>query len=246
MTDFPTRFDTPEDAYRGFFRADSAQNAPAWAAVMSYPHVRVSATGQTPWFDTAEEYAARADWTSRIATGWVRSEGVPPVRLHESANKVHLIGGWTRYNANDEPILANRVTYLLTKPGDSWGIQARFGVDSFGGDEEGGAAAATATVQRFAEARQAGDFDACAQMVRLPLILVGVGEVRRVETAAELGALLGGNERQGAVQEIRVVQKGSTGAVVAVARDGGSAVMVLGKQDEDWQIAGISRIPGPG
>ena len=98
---------------------------------MSYPHTRVSATGQSPYYDTPEDYAARASWKDRVATGWVRSVGVDPVRIHESADKVHLAGGWTRYNVQDEPILRNRVTYIFTRIEGSWGIQARFGTDSF-------------------------------------------------------------------------------------------------------------------
>ncbi len=246
MSDFPTRFDTPEAAYRGFFRADSAQNAPAWAAVMCYPHVRVSAAGRTPWYDTAEDYAARADWTARIATGWVRSEGVEPQRLHESAGppwKVHLVGGWTRFNAADQPILSNRVTYILTKPGDSWGIQARFGVDSFGDDDPEAAAAATATVRRLADAHVAGDFATCAELVRLPLIVVGVGAVQRIATAPELTAHLKETAHLAAATDIRAVQVGHSGAVVATAREGGSAALILGKQEDGWKVAGISRIP---
>ena len=102
-------FEAPEDAYFEFFRADAAQDAEAWAAVMSYPHTRVSATGQSPYYNTPEDYAARASWKDRVATGWVRSVGVDPVRIHESADKVHLAGGWTRYNAQDEPSMRVRM-----------------------------------------------------------------------------------------------------------------------------------------
>ena len=92
MNEYKTHFDTPEDAYYGFFEADASQNGDAWAAVMSYPHVRVAASGQTVYYDTARDYADAADWTSRVATGWVLTRGREPVRLHESPNKVHLVG----------------------------------------------------------------------------------------------------------------------------------------------------------
>ena len=131
MNEYKTHFDTPEDAYFGFFEADASQNGDAWAAVMSYPHVRVDASGRTAYYDTARDYADNADWTSRVATGWVLTRGRDPVRLHESPNKVHLVGGWTRYNADDNPILWNRVTYIVTKPADSWGIQARFALGTY-------------------------------------------------------------------------------------------------------------------
>ena len=70
ITDYPTRFDTPEEAYFGFFEADASQNGDAWAAVMSYHHVRVAASGPIVYFATARDYADAADWTSRVATGW--------------------------------------------------------------------------------------------------------------------------------------------------------------------------------
>ena len=79
-----TRFDTPEDAYFGFFEADAAQDGDAWAAVMRYPHARVAASGEVLYFETARDYADDADWSSRVATGWVRTRGrepVPPARV---------------------------------------------------------------------------------------------------------------------------------------------------------------------
>ena len=69
------------------------QNGEAWAAVMSYPHVRVAASGETVYFETAQDYADNADWTSRVASGWVRTRGWEPVRLHASADRVLLAGG---------------------------------------------------------------------------------------------------------------------------------------------------------
>lgn len=251
MSEFPNRFDTPEDAYRGFFRADNAKNPEAWAAVMSYPHVRVSATGRTAYFDTPAQYAAGANWAPREATGWVRSVGVDPVRRHESADKVHLLGGWTRYNAAGEPILANRVTYVLTKPKDSWGIQARFGVDSFAGQDDAAAtSAAVDLVQRYADALGAGDFDRCMALCRLPLILVGVGQVSRIADAAALRTRLGRQpEREVANREFHAVQAGTDGAVVALTidyavGDSDQAIAIVGRQRCRWEIAGISRIGG--
>ena len=160
-----TRFDTPEDAYFGFFEADAAQDGDAWAAVMSYPHARVAASGEVLYFETARDYADDADWSSRVATGWVRTRGREPVRLHASSDRVLLLGGWTRFNAEDEPILWNRVAYILTRPGGlhggtppatgecpncltrqrsgkappaegSWGIQARFALGTYDGSDD--------------------------------------------------------------------------------------------------------------
>ena len=112
------------------------QDGNARAAAMSYPHVRVAASAEILYFETARDYADTAGWTSRVASGWVRTRGRKPVHLRESANRVVIKGGWTRFNAEDEPILWNRVTYILTKAGDSWGIQARFALGAYGGGDD--------------------------------------------------------------------------------------------------------------
>ena len=248
MDGFPERFEQPEDAYRGFFRADSAKNAPAWAAVMSYPHVRVSATGNMSRFETPKAYADAADWTPREATGWVRSEGVTPRRLHESDEKVHLLGGWTRFNAEDNPILENRVTYILTRIEDSWGIQARFGVDSYVGYEvEETTAAVEELVGRFVSHIAEDNLTACATLCRLPLTVVHVGNVITATNESEVIELLQGYSGRGiTLTRAEAVQTGTRGAVVEVITqfsDGQeeSGIVVVGRQDNQWLIAGTSK-----
>lgn len=242
-----TNFAKPEDAYWGFFRADSAKNAVAWANVMSYPHVRVSARGRFHYFDTPEEYAADADWTAREATGWVRSQGRDPVRLHESADKVHLLGGWTRYNADNEPILSNHVTYILTKPGDFWGIQARFATESFSGSDDGEAAnAATALVRQFGEDLNHGNLGACASLCRYPFVQVGIGEVRKIEDAAGLQEMLSTvPARTMTSVDVQAAESATHGVIVALTTayetgDSEHTLMIVGKQESSWQIAGAS------
>ena len=241
-------FEAPEDAYHQFFRADSAKDADGWAAVMSYPHVRVSARGAGLYFDTPAEYAAGASWSAREATGWVRSVGVEPVRVHESADKVHLAGGWTRYNAGDEPILRNRVTYILTRIDGSWGIQARFGTDSFREGEEVDASAPIGVVREHLDRMAAGDFDAAGSSASHPLVDVGIGRVDRYGGHAEVvEGLATAAAKPGSVQDIRAVQAGSDGAVVAATwedTDGGrvQAVFVVGRPEGAWRIGGRSII----
>ena len=238
-------FAAPEDAYREFFRADSAQQAEAWAAVMSYPHVRVSARGNTAYYETPEAYAAGASWTAREATGWVRSVGVDTVRLHESADKVHLAGGWTRYNAQDEPILRNRVTYVLTRVEGSWGIQARFGTDSFTEGERYDTAPAIDLVGEYLQAMARRDFATSARSCRYPFIEVGIGRVDTYRDAAELENGLATFAAPKAVREIGAAQSGSDGVVVAASWDDVNgdemeAVFVVGRPEGRWQIAGRS------
>ena len=243
------RFSSPEDAYWEFFRADRAKDAERWADVMSYPHVRVAAPTGSACFETSEDYASNASWEAREATGWVLSRGIQPVRLHESADKVHLAGGWTRYNIDDEPILSNRVTYVLTRLDGRWGIQARFGVDSFDENEnyETAADAAVEVVERFHSALGAGDFEACARLCGDPLTEVGIGEVRQFEDASAARKRFAAMADRNHATEIRAVQTGSSGVVVSVTASGetgGTAhsVFLVGNREDQWRIVGISPI----
>ncbi|MYE11110.1 MAG: hypothetical protein F4X99_05510 [Gammaproteobacteria bacterium] len=239
-------FESPEDAYHQFFRADSAKDAEGWAAVMSYPHVRVSARGTGLYFETPVEYAAGASWSAREATGWVRSVGVEPVRVHESADKVHLAGGWTRYNANDEPILRNRVTYILTRIDGSWGIQARFGTDSFREGEAVDASAPIDVVREHLNRLAAGDFDVAGSSVSHPLVDVGIGHVDRYRNHAQVvEGLAAAAGRPRSVLDVHTVQAGTRGAVVAAtweATDGArvQAVLLVGRPEGAWRIGGRS------
>lgn len=249
MPEFPTHFDTPEDAYYGFFRADSAKNAPGWAAVMSYPHVRVSATGNRAFYESAQEYADRADWAPREATGWVRSDGVTPRRLQQSDTKVHLCGGWIRFNAANEHILENRVTYILTKLDGSWGIQARFGVDSYAGHEiDETATAAESLVTEFVANLGNDDLAECAKLCRYPFTLVRIGNVITAENEQEMVDLLRGSTGRGvAAKKVSAAQTGTRGAVVELTtsyRDepDENGIVLVGKTNDRWLIAGTSDI----
>ena len=238
---------TPEEVYREFFRADSARDAQAWANVMSYPHVRVSADGRVHYFETAADYAASASWTARAATGWVRSEGVEPERVHASDDMVHLAGGWTRHNAAGEPILENRVAYLLTRLDGAWGIQARFAcgaafpwrtVDDPGPVE---------TVRQYCEALQEADHDRGAGLIRYPLTLVGVGTVRRFEDAAAFGRTLG-TPAGGAPPTVRMVENGRVGATVAATSGSDPdervhTLFLVGKHAGSCRIVAMSTLP---
>ena len=248
----PTRFDTPEDAYFGFFEADASQDGDAWAAVMTYPHARVAASGEVLCYETARDYADDADWSARVATGWARTRGREPVRLHESSDRVLLLGGWTRFNAEDEPILWNRVTYILTRPGDSWGIQARFALGAYDGSENEArtnlaAEAATDLVRRYYDALARGDGDACAGLCRFPMIEVGVGDVTRIGNGLELAQQVGRQTTQFVNLNITAAQSGAEGVNVAVTADhasggGEQTIVVVGRGSETWRIAGISRM----
>ena len=138
-------FQSPEETYEEFFLWFNSEDAEGWANVMQYPHVRISSgvnssylsTSGLSYFETKDDYANAVSWEGFKSTGWVRTHRIDPVRIHESEHKVHLAGGWTRYDKNDEPILSNRVTYILTQIlKGTWKIQARFGLDSLNALED--------------------------------------------------------------------------------------------------------------
>ena len=190
-----TRYETPEAAYWAFFSTFNDQDADGWAGVMSYPHLRVSALGRTSLYAKAADYSERASWDRIQASGWVRTQGIDPVRTRASATKVHLSGGWTRYDAEDESILTNRVTYIMTNIEGSWGIQARFGVDSLQDGLEGTSAdpsaeAATDLVERYLDGWDARALAECASYVHTPAFQVDVGIVRELPDATAYEELL--------------------------------------------------------
>ena len=244
-------YPTPEAAYEAFFIEFNKEDAAAWAGVMHYPHVRVSAgSGNSMLRETPEDYAANASWERFKADGWVRTQGIPPVRIHESADKVHLAGGWTRYTATDEPIRSNRVTYILTRLEDGWGIQARFGTDSFDEGEDTAASeqAALAVVQRHLDAWDTGDLAGCAAVAHYPLIDVGVGTITQFQKPAEYEAALAAQDWSAtASHNIDAHQVGRTGvniSVTATLADGNSAqgLFLVAEREGTWAISARSRI----
>lgn len=245
-----TTYASPEDAYWAFFETFNKKDADAWADVMSYPHVRLSPFRESRIYSRASDYSAAASWERIEATGWVRTQGIEPERVHESDEGVHLGGGWTRFDAHGARIRENRVVYVMTRLGESWGIQARFGVDSYSADQEVRAAAEAAldSAERYLQARCAGDYIACAELCHFAMIEVQPGEVRRwtgaseyAERCAETAARL----RAGA--ELTVVQVGASGANLALegtTEEGKSeqAIVLVAYRDGRWGIRGQSVI----
>lgn len=245
-------YDSPEAAYEGFFTHFNAEDAAGWASVMSYPHTRVSGAGRRAWYGTAEEYAQIRPWPAFKEAGWVRTDGLTPTRIHESADKVHLAGGWSRMNAANEPYISNRVTYVLTRLPEGWGIQARFGTDSFepGEDTSASERAALEVVTQHLDAWDAQNLEGCAALASYPLTDVGVGAVDRYEDAATYEATLAAQPWSPTTsREVTAHQVGRTGVnvgVIATLDDGRreQALFLVSQDDEGWRIAARSRIAG--
>ena len=234
---------SPERAYWEFFRADRDKDANAWAAVMHYPHVRVAATGRTELFQNSDEYAGQATWTEREATGWVRTEGIEPSRIYESEDLVILNAGWTRMNANDEPILENRVVYVLSLIENSWGVQARFACGAMPRWHATDDAKPAELVSRFLSATCRHRLDDIVRTVQFPLVQVEVGKVEQFETPAELTQFLTLFPAQNdGIIDVKAIQNGPIGANVAAtwcleSGQVAQGVFLIGKEPVDAILA---------
>lgn len=256
-------YKSPEAAYWAFFERFNAQDPDGWAGVMSYPHVRVSAgmpgskcgrffhprTTARIYPDHAD-YASTAEsmgWQRFISTGWVRTQGLDPVRIHASEDVVLLAGGWTRRRADDSPIVSNRVLYTLTRLDGGWGIQARFGVDSFepDGDQQALAEPAIRSAARRQAARQAGDLEDWLNCFHYPLTaVVAPGCVEVLEGPEQLRAqnrIWDGEIQSGRAQ---MLAAGTTGALLALhpgERSGtGRGAALVARRDGDWKTLAIT------
>lgn len=247
-------YESSEAAYEAFFTNFNSEDPEGWAGVMSYPHTRVSAGGgPLTLFETPEDYAREVrPWERFKEVGWVRTEGIPPVRIHESDDKVHLAGGWSRYNAAGEIYISNRVTSILTKVSGSWGIQARFGTDSFEEGEDTGPSerGALDAVTRHLDAWDAQDFARCGALGRYPITEVGVGRVDHFAHRPDYEAALASQDWSAtAEREVNAHQVGKTGvnvSVTATLEDGRreQALFIVALRHDVWSIAGRSRIAG--
>ncbi len=257
---------TPTAAYWAFFENFNAKDPTGWAGAMSYPHVRVSAAapgarpsqpgprtaaGVYPDPDAYAAMAADAGWRRFEVTGWVRTQGITPRVVHSSADKVHLAGGWTRYRADDSEIISNRVLYVMTRTGDGWGIQARYGVDGFtkGVERSTESQAALAALGRLMETLEPGDVDNWLHCFHYPLTLVGgPGEVNTMHDADEMRAAFGDWAGQALPIQYtaEVLAAGVSGVTLAqtITRgdDSFQQAFLVAKRDDEWKILAVSAV----
>ena len=261
-------YQTPEAAYWAFFERFNDQDPDGWAGVMSYPHVRVSAGAaanrQSRFFNprTAarvysdhDDYASTArsmGWERFIATGWVRTQGMEPDRIHESEDMVLLAGGWTRLRSDDSPIVSNRVLYTLTRLDGSWGIQARFGVDSFAPDcdQTSSSQAAIRSASQRQSAHQANELDGWLDFFHFPLTAVlGPGCVVVAEDREQLRARdrIWSRDAGSDPARFQVVAAGSSGVLLSQHHDNGISarrhVELVALRGGSWKTLAITALP---
>lgn len=122
-------------AVDSFIETWNSRDAEAWAGSLNFPHVRPAPYGQILVAQDAEEYISRVDFSKVVETGWDHSEWDYKQVLHTSPSKIHVVGQWSRYNADGDKILTNPVVYIVTRQDGQWGIQSRFSAD-YPGEED--------------------------------------------------------------------------------------------------------------
>ena len=241
-------------AYWNFFESFNSRDGRAFSAALNYPHVRVSSRGTPAIVPSLDGHAASMSWQRVLATGWDHTNGHEPELLHKAEDRAHIVGGWTRVDAQDKAVLVNRVTYIVTRTDAGWGIQCRFGTDAgtaqSSGETEAAHARAVALVEDYIDAYNDRDWQQCASLMATPHFKVDVGLVREWQDRDSLQTAF----RDGPwhfVTEIsaRAVQGGPNSVTVALdgVLDGGDrtlkGVFFLVNKD-GWGIQARSIIEG--
>ena len=158
----------------------------AWAASLHFPHVRPGA-GPFRLTRTPEEYARGVNFERTLASGWHRSQWDSYDVFQAGAAKAHVAGHYSRYNLAGERIRTTYITYIVTKQGERWGIQARFAAGSADLPDDRRAASAAAAVRAvetyFDALNDATDVEAWAATLNYPHVRVADGSVELWETA---------------------------------------------------------------
>ena len=182
--------DTALAAYWHFFESFNTRDAETFSAALNYPHVRVSSRATPAIVPTLADHAAQASWERFLATGWDHTNGHEPRLLHATADRAHIVGGWTRVDANGGNVLMNRVTYIVTRTDQGWGIQCRFGIDGGSATDSGETdlhhARAVALVEDYVDAYNDRDWEQCAALMTPPHFKIDVGMVREWPTQEAL------------------------------------------------------------
>lgn len=108
-----------------FMRTFNARDMPAWAATLSYPHVRFASGTVTVW-QSAEEFARQSTFDNLAAIGWDHSHWLSREAVLVSSGKVHINTVFQRFNSRNEPIGTYESLYIVTRDDQGkWGTQAR-------------------------------------------------------------------------------------------------------------------------
>ena len=245
-------YETAESAYWAFFTTFNDRSASGRAGVMSYPHIRVSATRAEPTIqETAEEFEAAASWEQFDRIGWSWTQPITPRIVHRSSDKIHFAGGWTRFRADGSEISQNRLLYIATKMEQGWGIQGAFGVDGHVSGEQAkpAAEAALAALQREMSNLEAGRLEDWANSFHYPMVIVfAPGQVALYDSAESTVSTYRewASEPRPIEVEAQVVAVGPSGVLIEqTVTNGGDSfeqVSLFVERDGVWASSAVSAV----
>lgn len=113
------------------------------------------------------------------AEGWYQTVWDSRRAIHLSPDKIHIAGNHTRRRESGDALSSNQVTYIITRQGESWGVQARFGTGRFDvgaaiAEEESSARAA---VESYFEAFNTTDSSAWVNTLHFPHVRLSASEL---------------------------------------------------------------------
>lgn len=200
----------------------NSRNAATWATSLHFPHVRPGA-GAFEISRTPQEYVAGINFEQTLKTGWHHSEWVSREVLQAGPDKMHIAGAWQRYTEDGRELAGSVITYILTRQGDRWGVQARFAAGVSGIDAVAGARNSTAAldaVTAFMQAWNSHDPKLLATTLHYPHVRMGDG---LLEISASADEFLAGPEPgrqrtwyQTKLDQATVVQVAANGVNVTV------------------------------
>jgi hypothetical protein len=105
--------------------AFNSRDPKAWAATLSYPHVRLASGAVRVW-ETEEEFRDYMDFEAFSKRfGWNHSRWVSREVIGTNPDKVHVSTVFQRFNDKNEPIATYESLYIVTKVDGRWGTQFR-------------------------------------------------------------------------------------------------------------------------
>ena len=226
---------TPLEAYFNFFTSFNTRDAWQFSSALHYPHVRLTWRSEPVIYADTEAHALRTSWDRFIEAGWDHTEGMEPTVIHSSNDKHHIQGGWNRIKPNGETLLTNRVTYVVTKIDEIWGIQCRYGTDPKPQYEAILEVSAAADVARdWINAQTKGDIERAQSDCDDIIYEIGVGAVSKITrgTVMTMDPLVDAKARF-----IQGVADAQTIAISSSTRD---VLLYLVLKHDAWKIKAIS------
>lgn len=169
------------DTVDQFITTFNSRDVDAWADTLHFPHVRPSPFGPIRVLENKETYVSAFDYGRVLETGWDHSEWDYKQFLHQSPNKLHVAGQWSRYTADGQKILTTPIVYIVTHHEGRWGIQSRFGCDySEDDDVTGFETRVFRLYETFVAHYNNGNIEACAELLNYPHYRIEPGNVNEL------------------------------------------------------------------